>query len=364
MELKHGYIQNPENIPAEHTGAGWIYFSEDDKSIYLDAGSGPVKYSGTTDLSNYYTRDEVNSKIPSLTGYATEEYVIEKLENLDFPEFGDVATNKDIVVSGVDVGNLNNGAIIPEGTTFTQLLEMMLKKRLNVNVEKPKVVLTGSSLGGIFEVGDTIDLVLRSTYTDGKFVGETGYDYTIDAGCNQIKTTYYKNNVELSSNTDLLTIDFGDTKYKVVVEYATSTNIPVNNIGETLDVSIPSGSTSSEKTIKGAYKYFMGYSDKTDPAEFTSVEVRDLLIKSDFINGRTSVVGDSPVKSNGKSIVIACPKQYSLKSITNSLGASILSNFEVGEVPVATGSINTTYNVYVYPITNNTEVEFKNVVIE
>ena len=92
--------------------------------------------------------------------------------------------------------------------------------------------------------------------------------------------------------------------------------------------------------------------------------MRDLLIKSDFINGRTSVVGDSPIKSNGKSIVIACPKQYSLKSITNSLGASILSNFEVGEVPVATGSINTTYNVYVYPITNNTEVEFKNVVIE
>ena len=25
----------------------------------MDAGSGPVKYSGTTDLSNYYTRDEV-----------------------------------------------------------------------------------------------------------------------------------------------------------------------------------------------------------------------------------------------------------------------------------------------------------------
>ena len=74
MKVKHGYIQNTESIPAEHSGAGWIYFSEDDKAIYLDSGSGPVKFSGSNvDLSNYYTKDEVNETIPSLDGYATEE---------------------------------------------------------------------------------------------------------------------------------------------------------------------------------------------------------------------------------------------------------------------------------------------------
>ena len=400
----------------QETKGFWIYFSKDDKAIYLDSGEGPVKYSGTeVDLSEYYTKEEINNKIenvePSLegyateeyvndivesleipsvdnlatkdeiedvktwvddknfltehqdlTGYATEDYVAEQIENLEFPEFGDVATNKEIVVSGVIVGNLSNGTVIPEGTTFTELLEMMLKKQLGIIVEKPKVVLTGSSLDGVFEVGDTIDLVLRNTYTDGKFVGESGYDYSIDAGCTPNKTTYYKNDEELASNTDLLIVDYGTTKYKVVVEYNASTNTPVDNNGKELDESIPAGSASSEKTIKGAYKYFLGYSDKTKPEEFTSTDIRNLF-KSDFIVGRTTVIGDTAIKSNGKSIVIAFPKQNTLESITNSLGASILSNFEIGETSIATGTINTPYSVYVYPITNNTEVEFKNVII-
>ena len=54
----------------------------------------------------------------------------------------------------------------------------------------------------------------------------------------------------------------------------------------------------------------------------------------------------------------------SLTSIQNGLGASILDNFEYGEVVVDTGSIETTYKVYVYAITNGAKVEFKNVIVE
>lgn len=93
MELRHGYIQNPENIPAGYTGAGWIYFSEDDKSIYLDSGSGPIKYSGTVDLSNYYTKDEVNNEISQidLSEYIKTNDVLELLKGYstkeDLPEY-------------------------------------------------------------------------------------------------------------------------------------------------------------------------------------------------------------------------------------------------------------------------------------
>ena len=56
MKIKFGYIQNIESIPAECKGAGWIYFSEDDSSIYLDSGHGPIKFSGKElDLSEYFT---------------------------------------------------------------------------------------------------------------------------------------------------------------------------------------------------------------------------------------------------------------------------------------------------------------------
>lgn len=363
MELKHGYIQNTENIPDDCTGAGWIYFSDDDKSIYLDTGEGPVKFSGSdADLSNYYTIDQVNAKIPSLDGYATEDFVTEQLENL--PEFsGDTATNKDIIIAGVNVGNLKDGDVIPEGTTLTSLLERMLRKTIGVKSVKPTVTLTSASFNDTHEVGTIIDLTLNHTYTDGKFVGESGYNYSINAGCEVKSFSYFKNDVQMTTANDLLSVVEGNTSYKVSLDYSASTTIPVNNIGESItDMVISSGTVSDIKNVKGAYKYFMGYSPKTSYDQFNSDDVRSLTVKTGFVNGNTSVV-NSVMTSNGTSIVIACPNIYSLKSIENGLGANILSNFESGEVLVKTGEIETLYNVYVYPITNGAEVEFKNVTI-
>lgn len=363
MKLKHGYIQNPESIPAEHKGAGWIYFSEDDKSIYLDSGSGPVKFSGTeVDLSDYYNKDEVNDIIPSLEGYATEKFVADQLKNIG-PIEGDVSTEKPITVTGVNVGNLANGSVIPKGTSLTQLLEMMLCKTIGVTAKKPKVSLVGASLGNTYEVGTTIYVTLGHTYTDGEFVGEAGYNYSTKAGCTPNKVTYYKNGVALEFNTDQIVVTPGNTKYKVTVEYDASTIVPVNNIWEQLNVSIPAGSVSAEQSITGAYKYFMGYSDKTDPSQFTNTDVRNLTVKSDFINGRTTIVNET-LTSNGTSIVIACPKENALVSIQNGLGASILDNFESGEVIINNGNVETVYTIYVYPITNGAKVEFKNVIVE
>lgn len=366
MELKHGYIQNTENIPDNCTGAGWIYFSEDDKAIYLDSGEGPVKFSGSdVDLSNYYTMHQVDAKIPSLKGYATEDFVTEKIENLEIPEFtGGSTINKDITVAGVSVGTLKDGDVITEGTTLTNFLERMLRKTIGVSAIKPSVVLTSDNFNNTYEVGTIIDLTLGYTYTDGKFEGESGYNYSANAGCNIKSATYSKNGTTLTSPNDRLTVIEGNTSYKVSIDYTSSTNVPINNIGESvINISVPSGTISDTKNIKGAYKYFMGYSPKTSCEQFNSNDVRNLTIKSNFINGTTTVVGDVAAKSNGTSIVIACPNKYSLKSIENGLGANIISNFESGEVAVNTGEVKTMYTVYIYPITNGAEVEFKNVVI-
>lgn len=363
MKLKHGYIQNTESIPSEYTGEGWIYFSEDDKAIYLDSGSGPVKFSGTeVDLSDYYTIEEVNNKIPSLEGYATENFVAEQLENLG-PIEGDSTTDKAITVAGVNVGNLSNGTVIPEGTSLTKFLEMMLCKTIGVSVKNPKVSLVGASLGNTYEVGTIVPLTLGYSYTDGEFIGDSGYSYSVNAKCKPGNVTYYKNGSKLESNTDKLVVVLGDTNYKVSINYEASTTIPVNNMGEPINISISAGSTSSEKSITGAYKYFMGYSSKTKYDQFTSEDVRNLTVKSDYIKGKTTITSNV-LTSDGTSIVIACPKDYSLTSIQNGLGASILDNFECGEVVVDTGSIETTYKVYVYPITNGAKVEFKNVIVE
>ena len=124
--------------------------------------------------------------------------------------------------------------------------------------------------------------------------------------------------------------------------------------------------SSKQVTVKGVYKYFMGYSVNTKYDQFDSASVRALTTRTGNItkNGATTIVNDTAITSNGQSIVVACPSKYKLSKVQNGVGASILANFtSVGEVNVTTGSITTTYKVYVYPIKNNTPVEFKNVTL-
>ena len=117
-------------------------------------------------------------------------------------------------------------------------------------------------------------------------------------------------------------------------------------------------------TVTGAYKYFVGYSGNTEFSQFDSTSVRALTTKSGNLTASTIVVGASSIASNGSSIVVACPNTYELKSVNNALGADIKPNFSsVGEVSVTTGTIQTPYTVYVYPITNGAVVEYKNLVI-
>lgn len=119
-------------------------------------------------------------------------------------------------------------------------------------------------------------------------------------------------------------------------------------------------------TVKGAYKYFMGYSTNTTFDQFDSTSVRALKTRTGDVNkdGTTTIVDATEIVSNGQSIVVACPSKYKLATIKNGLGASILENFSSkGRVTVTCGSISVEYMVYVYPITNGAKVEFKNVTL-
>lgn len=126
-------------------------------------------------------------------------------------------------------------------------------------------------------------------------------------------------------------------------------------------------SNSKEIKVNGRYKYFVGYSTKTSYDQFDSASIKGLNAKIDNItvNSTTTVLNDTTkLKSNGTSIVVACPAKYKMDTITNGVGADILANFSsVGEVDYTNGSTTTKYKVYVYPITNGAEVEFKNLTI-
>lgn len=126
-------------------------------------------------------------------------------------------------------------------------------------------------------------------------------------------------------------------------------------------------SNSKEIKVNGRYKYFVGYSTKTSYDQFDSAAIKALAAKTDNItvNGTTTVLNDTTkLTSDGTSIIVACPAKYKLATITNGVGADILANFSSkGKVDYTNGSVTTEYMVYVYPITNGAQVEFKNLTL-
>ena len=176
---------------------------------------------------------------------------------------------------------------------------------------------------------------------------------------NELPVYYGVSNLGSTTNVDANNKTYPSTKKDSITKTSTSV----------------SASETTGKTTPGAYKYFLGYGDYTAIDQLDSAKVRALTTKSGWItkDGTTTIVdnsGNNNLKSNGKSIVIACPSKYKLSSVSNGVGADILVNFTTKgvqgtrTVKLAGGEgADHTYNVYIYPITNGAEVEFKNVTL-
>lgn len=122
--------------------------------------------------------------------------------------------------------------------------------------------------------------------------------------------------------------------------------------------------TTASLSVTGKYRYFLGYVKNVD--EITSDTIRSLDVKTGFIepNKNTVIVGnkkENMLTSNGDSIIIACPKKYILSSILNVISMPMMDLFDESIVSVKTGEIDSEYNVYIYKITNNTEIQFYDV---
>lgn len=212
----------------------------------------------------------------------------------------------------------------------------------------------------------------RLTRTYELFTGGTSPETTGDSHNINIPAE----NVIAQEGANTVTFTINGPGYKGTVvfspEYYAASNLkrttgghmpeqPEKTVGE--GHSAEKGSTTY--TVNGRYKYFMGYSTKQSASDFDSESVRALTAKTGFItpNGETVIQdNNSAIKSDGTSIVIACPVKYELSNITNGAGADIKPNFSSSsEISINTGNITTDYTVYVYPISNGAVVEMKNI---
>lgn len=274
-------------------------------------------------------------------------------------EVGTVATLSDATLSEV-VNNTTDRTISEFTYGYTTAVDGTIIKNksitiaaTNVGVNNDNYTMTRDFTGFV----NTDDSATPSTTaSDVKLDGTT---CTIVEGTNKVKIT--------------VTGPKGTCQFAEAPQYYVASNIgtlsdehrsPRKDLATVNESTTPSNS--KELSVTGKYKYFLGYSNNTTSDQFDSASVRELTTKSDWINvnSTTTIVDDTAIKSNGKSIVVACPSKYKLATINNGAGANILANFNsVGEVDIITGSITTKYKVYVYPIANGAEVEFKNVTL-
>lgn len=148
--------------------------------------------------------------------------------------------------------------------------------------------------------------------------------------------------------------------------YGASTAKPKKNNGTESAVSIAAGSATSKTfNFTGKFYGYVGYSTKTAGSQFDSASIKKLAAAKEYltVNGSTTLLSGGAT-SDGTSIVIAVPARYKLAGIQNSLGVSILENFNTPvQVNYTNGETTTAYHVYVYPITSGAKVAYKNVVI-
>lgn len=168
----------------------------------------------------------------------------------------------------------------------------------------------------------------------------------------------------------------GECTFAAMPSYYVTSNIGTLDSGHTsptkAEATVKEDTTpsnSKEIKVNGRYKYFMGNSTAQKVSDLTSDLIRELGVTGwTTVNGTTTIKGTADADvwtSNGNSIVIACPSKYALETVTDSMGNNYKPLFsQIGTVNVATGSINTTYNVYIYPITSGTVMKLKGITLK
>ena len=73
-------------------------------------------------------------------------------------------TQKNHTLEGFDLGGLQDGATIPEGTDLDTLLEMISKKVISPEYEAPQILIEDSSAKKEFEVGEQVPVSINSRF--------------------------------------------------------------------------------------------------------------------------------------------------------------------------------------------------------
>ena len=259
-------------------------------------------------------------------------------------------STKDYTLNGTDLGALQNGATIPQGSSIDDLLNLITQKAIAPTYTQPTVSLAKSGNGtaaGNYEAGTSITPILTATFNKN------------DAG-DLTKLAILKGGSEVGSDTTSPytytgeAMVLGDETITFTAQ-ATYGDGPVknNNLG-TPDATgqIKAGTkTSSALSYVGQRNAFWGYGAGTIESP-SSDQIRGLQNKR--LNIAANNVVSIAIATGSQHIIFALPAPRTLKQVSyDDLGdKGMLSAFSKTTVQVADarGVSNgmKDYNVYVY----------------
>lgn len=256
-------------------------------------------------------------------------------------------TTKDYTLNGTDLGSLQNGATIPEGTSIDDLLNLITQKAIAPTYTQPTVSLVKSGAGtsaGSYEAGTTITPIFTATFNQN------------DAG-DLTKLAILKGGSEVGSDTTSPYTYTGEATVlgdETIAFTAQATygdgEIKDNNLGEPDDTGqIKAGTkTSSALSYVGQRNLFWG----TGVGELPE-------LNSDTIRGLTNK-RLNPTQGYSWNIPIAVGQQYVIFAYRSNLrDVNQVMYVETNDTGMASSFTKTTVQVADARGGENGQVEYK-----
>ena len=339
----------------------------------LEESNYPITFDGQKSLIDAVNNLTDLDAIVSLTFKENEWYYSGGLRTsttIDGDITVDTSIENEIKVTGVNIGSYKDGVSIIAGTSVEEILRNILTNKIGVKISKTPKLTMSLTKSGTFEVGESVDGTITVSYQDGQFVGETGYNYTLSAGCSEPENyTYKMNGVDLENNNySIPSISEGTTTFTVSGTHGESTNTPIDNTGEKLnDIKIGSDTISASTNINAYYKYFYGYVEyNSNLYEITDETLNNL--SSNYLDSNTETINSLKSTEDDKpSILLVIPTDWEIISTKNGKGDVIpteeLSTLWEKNENVITHEINgKQYNLYVNELQQ--PVEYKEIIIK
>lgn len=295
------------------------------------------------DLSNYYTKKEVDAKIDELAKTLTLTDQTVKMTE-DFTATVNIGTFT-VPASG-------SGTISAKGKTLNEFLKGLLASAKDPKVDQPWVSIRLNEAGAK-EVGTSIVPSYSVTFNPGNYqygpaTGITA-TYAVSDTAENTSTAKEGNFTVEEGNYQFTVTD--DTNYKVSVTATHTAGVsPKNNLGELKDsLAIKAGTKSSTSSAVTGFRNSFWGGVKSKEGTPTSAVIRGLAGKK---GGSISAgnTGDAAESVGDMRVIIAVPAPRTITSIkdVNGLNAEAFSAFTHITVDVegANGYTAKSYNVY------------------